>query len=93
MTARLDAAPLAAGTPLTHWRVSAVAEARYDVPDVPMPGGMDAAFFLTRDRNFIPHEYPCRTAFAERHRGRRPEVRGAPEAKQASSLSSFRSIL
>ena len=22
---------------------------------------MDSAFFLTRDKNFIPHEYPCRT--------------------------------
>ena len=37
---------------------------------------MDSAFFLTRDRNFIPHEYPCRTAFAAAHRDRRPDVRG-----------------
>lgn len=71
-------APLLPDTPLAHWRVSATLEDRYDLPDTPMPGGMDAAFFLTRDRNFIPHEYPCRTAFAAAHRGRRPEVRGTP---------------
>ncbi len=41
-----------------------------------MAGGMDSAFFLTRDKNFIPHEYPCRTAFAAEHRDRRPAVRG-----------------
>ena len=70
--------PLAPGTPLAYWRVSPVAEERYDLPDAPMSGAMDSAFFLTRDRNFIPHEYPCRTAFAAAHRGRRPEVRGTP---------------
>ena len=64
--------------PLGYWRVSPVVEARYDVADAPMAGGMDAAFFLTRQRNFIPHEYPCRTAFAAAHRGRRPEVRPTP---------------
>jgi len=69
---------LAPGTPLAYWRVSEVAEERYDLPDGPMVGTMDAAFFLTRDRNFIPHEYPCRTAFAAAQRGRRPEVRGRP---------------
>ncbi len=69
---------LAPGTPLHYWRVSAIAEERYDIPDAAMSGGMDSAFFLTRDKNFIPHEYPCRTAFAAAHRHRRPEVRGTP---------------
>ncbi len=70
--------PLAPGTSFGYWRVSEIAEERYDLPDEPMPGGMDATFFLTRDRNFIPHEYPCRTRFAADYRGRRPDVRGTP---------------
>ena len=70
--------PLAPGIPLAYWRVSPIAEERYDLPDTPMSGAMDSAFFLTRDRNFIPHEYPCRTAFASAHRDRRPDVRGTP---------------
>ena len=69
---------LAPGAPLARWQHSAVAEARYDLADSPMAGGMDATFFLTADRNFIPHEYPCRTAFAAAHRGKRPEVREEP---------------
>src|SRR5690606_8592524 len=68
---------LAPGAVLTHWQHGPTMARRYDLPDRPMPGGMDAAFFLTRDRNVIPHEYPCRTAFAAAHRGRRPEVTGA----------------
>ncbi len=67
---------LSAGTPFGHWQVSEVVEARYDVPDQPMQGEMDSLFFLTKDRNHIPHEYPCRTRFAEARRGKRPEVRG-----------------
>ena len=62
------------------------------------PGEMDAAFFLTRDRNFIPHEYPCRTAL--RRRPPRPPARGArrappspatgsPSARRALDLSGF----
>jgi hypothetical protein len=73
------ALPLVPGAPLVYWRVSEVIEARYDAADSPMSGEMDSAFFLTRDRNFIPHEYPCRTLFAAEHRGRRPEVRGRAE--------------
>ncbi|HET9067087.1 MAG TPA: hypothetical protein VFN28_00485 [Amaricoccus sp.] len=69
---------LTPGSPIARWRVSAIAEERYDLPDAAMPGAMDPAFFLTRDRNVIPHEYPCRTAFAAAHRGRRPDVRGTP---------------
>ena len=69
---------IAPSTPLCRWQVSDVLATRYDLPDQPMAGEMDAAFFLTRDSNFIPHEYPCRTAFAADHRDRRPEVRGEP---------------
>ena len=29
-----------------------------------MKGEMDPFFFLTKHKNFIPHEYPCRTDFA-----------------------------
>lgn len=48
----------------------------YDVPWAPMLGEMDPFFFLTKHKNFIPHEYPCRSHFAGRFRGQRPEVRG-----------------
>jgi hypothetical protein len=65
--------PIALGDPITYWQLGSVFEARYDVPDVPMQGEMDPFFFLTKHKNFIPHEYPCRTQFAEDHRGKRPE--------------------
>ncbi|AXC48875.1 hypothetical protein DRW48_03450 [Paracoccus suum] len=70
---------LAPGDALTRWQVSDIAEARFDVPDAPLQGEMDPFFFLTKDKNFIPHEYPCRTQFAQRFRGHRPEVRGEPD--------------
>lgn len=69
--------PLGPGEPVRYWQLDAVAEERYDVADVPMSGDMDPFFFLTRHKNFIPHEYPCRTAFRTTHRGHRPQVRGA----------------
>lgn len=69
--------PLDPGEPLTRWTLGATEETRYDVADQPMAGEMDAGFFLTRTRNFIPHEYPCRTHFAAAHRDRRPEPAGA----------------
>ncbi len=65
--------PLRSGQTIDHWQLSAIREERFDVPDRPMEGGMDAAFFLTGERNYIPHEYPCRREFAARHRDRRPE--------------------
>jgi hypothetical protein len=68
--------PLAAGDPITYWQLGATAEARYDVPDQPMAGAMDPFFFLTRHKNFIPHEYPCRTRFAAERRGKRPDPIG-----------------
>ena len=68
---------LKAGEAIRYWQLGALAEERFDVPDAPMKGEMDPFFFLTKHKNFIPHEYPCRTIFVERHRGRRPDVRGA----------------
>ena len=68
--------PLPAGAPITYWQLGSTAEARYDVPDQPMKGEMDPFFFLTKHKNFIPHEYPCRTAFGAERRGKRPEVKG-----------------
>jgi hypothetical protein len=64
--------PLGAGQPVVYWRLGATQEARYDVADQPMKGEMDPFFFLTKHKNFIPHEYPCRTQFAAERRGRRP---------------------
>lgn len=69
--------PLIPGAALGYWRVGATAQARYDLPDMAMQGEMDPFFFLTKDKNFIPHEYPCRTQFAADRRGRRPEAAGA----------------
>ncbi len=70
--------PLAPGAPITAWRVSPIAEERFDVAPRPMAGEMDPFFFLTKEKNFIPHEYPCRTEFAEHYRGRRPDERPTP---------------
>ena len=45
-------------------------------------GGRDGPVVLPhQDKNFIPHEYPCRTRFAAERRGRRPEVRGRARAR------------
>ncbi len=74
--------PLPAGGQLVYWRLGATSEARYDVPDQPMKGEMDPFFFLTKHKNFIPHEYPCRTQFAAERRGRRPAPQGAFEPQR-----------
>lgn len=73
---------LAAGEPVRYWQLSEVQEERFDTPDQPMKGEMDPFFFLTKHKNFIPHEYPCRTIFAETYRAKRPDVRGAFEASR-----------
>ncbi|MDP4032172.1 MAG: hypothetical protein Q8P60_04835, partial [Pseudorhodobacter sp.] len=69
--------PLPPGSAIGYWRVGATQEARYDLPDLPMKGEMDPFFFLTKDKNFIPHEYPCRSQFVADHRDRRPGAPGA----------------
>lgn len=89
--------PLTAGQPIVYWRLGSIAEQRYDVADQPMQGEMDPFFFLTKHKNFIPHEYPCRTQFAAERRGKRPQVStefGAertwlPFASPRIDLSSF----
>src|SRR5581483_8089552 len=68
--------PLSPGAPIAYWQLGRTAEARYDVPDQPMQGEMDPFFFLTKHKNFIPHEYPCRTAFGKERRDKRPTPRG-----------------
>ncbi|MCR4268091.1 hypothetical protein NUU27_18090 [Nitratireductor sp. ZSWI3] len=65
--------------PVAYWQVGEMAESRYDLPDQTMAGAMDPFFFLTKEKNFIPHEYPCRTRFAADHRGRRPAAAGTFE--------------
>lgn len=66
--------PLYAGEPVTYWRLGTTEETRYDLADQPMSGEMDPFFFLTKHKNFIPHEYPCRTQFAQERRGKRSAV-------------------
>ncbi len=73
MSAAFLRRPLFPGAPITLWQVGETVESRYDVPDQPMSGEMDPFFFVTKTKNFIPHEYPCRTAFAAERRGRRPQ--------------------
>ena len=60
------------GQAIRHWQLSAITEARYDVAPQPMQGEMDPFFFLTKHKNFIPHEYPCRTEFAQTFRSQHP---------------------
>lgn len=71
---------LEAGQRVDRWQLSETLEERFDVADEPMQGDMDAGFFLTDQRNYIPHEYPCRREFAARSRDRRPEPRTSFEA-------------
>jgi hypothetical protein len=66
--------PLVPGQPITLWQHGETVETRYDVPDQPMAGEMDPFFFLTKEKNIIPHEYPCRTQFASERRGKRPHM-------------------
>ncbi|MGU3576643.1 hypothetical protein ACLBWZ_13985 [Brucellaceae bacterium C25G] len=68
------------GDAIRYWQLGNVVEERYDVADEPMQGEMDPFFFLTKVKNFIPHEYPCRTAFAKSYRGKKPDIRGEFEA-------------
>jgi hypothetical protein len=63
---------LAPGHPITYWQVTELTEAAYDVADAPMEGKMDSTFFLTKDKNIIPHTYPCRTAYIAEVRDREP---------------------
>ncbi len=64
------------GKPVAWWQLGKTSEKRYDTPDIPMSGEMDPFFFVTKHKNFIPHEYPCRTQFAAERRAKRPHEHG-----------------
>ncbi len=64
--------PIASGEAIRHWQLSEITQERYDVPPRTMHGEMDPFFFLTTHKNFIPHEYPCRSDFVRDYRGRQP---------------------
>jgi hypothetical protein len=74
--------PLPVGGQVLYWRLGATSERRYDVPNQPMLGEMDPFFFLTKHKNFIPHEYPCRTQFVAERRGKRPDPEGQFEPER-----------
>jgi len=64
--------PLANGRSITYWQLGATNQTPYDVADQTMEGEMDPFFFMTKKKNFIPHEYPCRTDFIARYRQKMP---------------------
>ncbi len=68
--------PLEPGAPISYWQLGNSFESRYDVADQPMQGEMDPFFFLTKHKNFIPHQYPCRTEFIAERRDERPVPKG-----------------
>ncbi|EJZ21484.1 hypothetical protein RCCGEPOP_09679, partial [Rhizobium sp. Pop5] len=70
----------AKNSPIVYWQLSSLWQERYDVADRPMEGRMDPFFFVTKTKNFIPHEYPCRTEFKRSFSGRRPKPAAGFEA-------------
>ena len=77
------------GDPLTYWQVTDLVEARYDVADAPMEGKMDSTFFLTKDKNIIPHTYPCRTEYIAEARDSEPEPGFEPDWTTARNVLPF----
>lgn len=77
---------LAAGDPLPYWQVTPLTEVAYDVPDAPMEGKMDSTFFLTKDKNIIPHTYPCRTAYIAEAREVEPVPAFQPDWSAARNV-------
>ncbi|NNU47669.1 hypothetical protein G9X68_11165 [Rhizobium sp. WYCCWR 11279] len=67
-------------SPIVYWQLAHLWQERYDVADRPMEGSMDPFFFVTKTKNFIPHEYPCRTEFKKSFSGRRPQPAAEFEA-------------
>ncbi|OKH86352.1 hypothetical protein [Thalassospira sp. TSL5-1] len=74
------------GSPVPYWQVTSLEESRYDVADMPMEGEMDSTFFLTKEKNFIPHTYPCRTAYIEERRGKELPARSFPDWSGARNI-------
>ncbi|NRB54827.1 MAG: hypothetical protein HRU39_02435 [Salinicola sp.] len=77
---------LRVGEPLTYWQVLPLVEAAYDVADTTMEGEMDSTFFLTKEKNWIPHTYPCRTAYIAERRDRPLEPQPLPDWRAARNV-------
>lgn len=77
---------LTPGAPIPYWQVTPLIQAEYNVPDQPMEGEMDSTFFLTKDKNFIPHTYPCRTAYIAERRDRELPARPVPDWSGARNV-------
>ncbi|MBT9386188.1 hypothetical protein KM176_20125 [Pseudooceanicola sp. CBS1P-1] len=77
------------GAPIPYWQVTPLEEAEYNVADMPMEGEMDSTFFLTKEKNFIPHTYPCRTAYIEERRDRALPAEEAPDWEGARNILPF----
>ncbi|MDR3409582.1 MAG: hypothetical protein P4L87_01330 [Formivibrio sp.] len=67
---------LKTGEAIRYWQLSDIAEQRFDVSPRPMEGDMDPFFFLSKKKNFIPHQYPCRTEFLQEFAGKHPTPLG-----------------
>ncbi|MDQ7729546.1 hypothetical protein [Halomonas sp. SpR8] len=77
---------LQSGESLTYWQVLPLVEEAYDVADTTMEGEMDSTFFLTKEKNWIPHTYPCRTAYIAERRDRPPEPQPLPDWQGARNV-------
>lgn len=71
---------------LSYWQVDPLRQTPYNVADEPMQGEMDSTFFLTKEKNFIPHTYPCRTAYIAAVRGKKPVPTNWPTWEGASNI-------
>lgn len=71
---------------LTYWQTLPLSAERYDVADEPMEGEMDSTFFLTKEKNWIPHTYPCRTAYIAERRDQEPETKPLPDWSGARNV-------
>jgi len=69
-----------------YWQVDSFTQTPYDVANQPMQGEMDSTFFLTKEKNFIPHTYPCRTAYIAQARGKAPIPSQQPDWVNARNI-------
>ena len=77
---------LKSGASVPYWQVTSLEERAYDVADMPMEGEMDSTFFLTKEKNFIPHTYPCRTAYIAERRGKEIAELPFPDWRKARNI-------
>jgi len=77
---------LKSGASVPYWQVTSLEERAYDVADMPMEGEMDSTFFLTKEKNFIPHTYPCRTAYIAERRGKGIAELPFPDWRKARNI-------